>query len=117
MILLANLVGIGGGIVHAASVTTFSKTYGGSDYQQANSVIQTSDGGYAVAGYTDASGAGSTNFYLIKTTSTGATSKSSAFNWGSLEGFLIIGAIIFIVLGVVLFIMARTRKSTSYPHQ
>ena len=79
-------------------------------------MIQTSDGGYAVAGYTDASGAGGYDFYLIKTTSTGAISTSSAFSWDSLEGFLIIGAIIFIVLGVVLFIMARTRKPTSYPH-
>ena len=65
----------------------------------ATSLIQTSDGGYAVAGYTDASGAGGYDFYLIKTTSTGAISTSSAFNWDSLEGFLIIGAIIFIVVG------------------
>jgi hypothetical protein len=101
----------------ASGDAQWTQTYTSSGDNYATSLIQTSDGGYAVAGYTDASGAGSTNFYLIKTTSTGATSTSSAFNWDSLEGFLIIGAIIFIVLGVVLFIMARTRKPTSYPHQ
>ena len=167
VVLLANVVGgLGGGIVHAASVTTFSNTYGGSGDEQANSVIQTSDGGYALAGsiqsssgeaywlvktdangdaqwnqtygssgdnyatsliqtsdggyavtgFTDASGAGGYDFYLVKTTSNGATSTSSAFSWDSLEGFLIIGAIVFILLGVILFIIARTRKPTSFPH-
>ena len=65
------MVGIGGGIVHAASVTTFSKTYGGSDDEQANSVIQTSDGGYAIAGWTDSYGNGYYNFWLVKTDSQG----------------------------------------------
>ena len=94
----------------------WNQTYTVSGDNYATSLIQTSDGGYAVAGYTDASGAGGYDFYLIKTTSTGAISTSSAFSWDSLEGFLIIGAIIFIVLGVVLFIIARTRKPTSFPH-
>ena len=71
VILLANVVGTGGGIVHAASVTTFSKTYGGSGDEQANSVIQTSDGGYALAGWTDSYGNGYYNFWLVKTDSQG----------------------------------------------
>jgi hypothetical protein len=82
----------------------------------ATSLIQASDGGYAVAGYTDATGAGGYDFYLVKTTSTGATSTSSAFSWTSLEGLLVIAAIVIIVLGLVLFLLARTRRSTSYPH-
>ena len=69
----------------------------GSGDSYATSLIQTSDGGYALAGYTDASGAGGYDFYLVKTTSTGATSTNSTFNWDSLKGFLIIGAIVFIV--------------------
>ena len=84
----------------------------------ATSVIQTSDGGYAVAGYTDATGAGGNDFYLVKTTSTGATSTSSGFSWTSIEGLLIIAAIAIIVIGVVLFIIARTRRTPNpnYPH-
>ena len=30
---------------------TWSKTYGGADYEEARSVVETTDGGYAVAGY------------------------------------------------------------------
>ena len=71
MILLANVAGIGGGIVHAASVATFTNTYGGQDDEQANSVIQTSDGGYALAGWTDSYGSGYYNFWLVKTDSQG----------------------------------------------
>jgi hypothetical protein len=81
----------------------------------ATSLIQTSDGGYAIAGYTDATGAGGYDFYLVKTTSTGTTtSPSSAFSFTSIEGLLIIGALVIIVIGIVLFVVARTRRTTSY---
>ena len=36
----------------------WDKTYGGSDYDNANSLIQTNDGGYVVAGNTSSKGAG-----------------------------------------------------------
>ena len=70
-ILLAALVGGLGGVVHAASPTTFSNTYGGQGDEQANCVIQTSDGGYALAGWTDSYGNGYYNFWLVKTDSLG----------------------------------------------
>jgi len=44
-----------------------SKTYGGLGADFARSVVQTSDGGYALAGYTDSFGAGGYDFYLVKT--------------------------------------------------
>jgi len=44
----------------------WSKTYGGTSYEWAFSVVQTSDGGYAIAGYTQSYGAGSLDFWLIK---------------------------------------------------
>jgi len=94
----------------------WNQTYGGSGDNYAISLIQTSDGGYALAGFTDASGAGGYDFYLVKTTSNGATSTSSAFSWDSLEGLLIIGAIVVILVGVILFIITRTRKPTTFPH-
>ncbi|GAJ09961.1 unnamed protein product, partial [marine sediment metagenome] len=40
--------------------------YGGSDSDEAWSLIQTTDGGYAVAGYTSSKGAGADDFWVIK---------------------------------------------------
>jgi hypothetical protein len=45
----------------------WGETYGGSGRDFANSIVQTSDGGYALAGYTESFGAGSEDFLLIKT--------------------------------------------------
>jgi hypothetical protein len=52
---------------------SFEKTYGSSYDEVGYSVEQTSDGGYIVAGYTDPSGLGLTDIYLIKTDSLGDT--------------------------------------------
>jgi hypothetical protein len=45
----------------------WSQTYGGTNYDQERSIVQTSDGGYALTGYTDSFGAGSDDVYLVKT--------------------------------------------------
>ena len=55
----------------SAATTGWSQTYGGSGDDEAYSVVQTSDGGYALVGYTNSSGAGSYDFWLIKTNSSG----------------------------------------------
>jgi uncharacterized delta-60 repeat protein len=49
----------------------WAKTYGGTDDDIANSVQQTSDGGYIVAGGTYSFGAGSADIFLIKTDANG----------------------------------------------
>jgi uncharacterized delta-60 repeat protein len=49
----------------------WGKTYGGTDWDWAYSVQQTSDGGYIVAGYTESFGAGGYDFFLIKTDANG----------------------------------------------
>jgi len=49
----------------------WAKTYGGTDYDWAYSVQQTSDGGYIVAGRTWSFGAGSEDIFLIKTDASG----------------------------------------------
>ena len=50
---------------------TFQKTYGGTGFDQGNSVQQTNDGGFIVAGYTKSFGAGGKDVYLVKTASDG----------------------------------------------
>jgi hypothetical protein len=49
----------------------WAKTYGGTGYDQASYVQQTSDGGYIVAGYTGSFGAGYIDVFLVKTDANG----------------------------------------------
>jgi len=44
----------------------WTKTIGGPEYDWGNSLIQTSDGGYVIAGYTTSFGAGKADVYLVK---------------------------------------------------
>lgn len=85
----------------------WSQTYGDSGDDFAYSLVNTTDGGYALAGYTSSSGAGGNDFYLVKVDSTGVASPSASFNWSSLEGYVIIGAIAVIIVAVVLLIISR----------
>ena len=59
--------------------TLWTRTYGGAGDEQGMSVQQTSDGGYIVVGYTWSFGAGPSDFYLIKTSSSGDTLWTRAF--------------------------------------
>ena len=51
--------------------STWLKTYGGTGRDYGNSVEQTADGGFLVLGYTLSFGAGSEDFYLVKTDASG----------------------------------------------
>lgn len=55
-------------IVKLDSIGAFrwNRTIGGSSLEQGNSIIQTTDGGYAIAGLTSSFGAGSYDMYIVK---------------------------------------------------
>jgi hypothetical protein len=57
--------------------TEWSKTYGGTNFDYGCSVVQTGDGGYAIAGYTESFGNGGKDFWLVKTDGTG----NMQWNW------------------------------------
>jgi hypothetical protein len=65
--------------------TLWARCYGGLSDDNALSVQQTADGGYIVAGATDSFGAGSYDFYLVKTNSQGDTLWTRTYGGGDYE--------------------------------
>jgi len=63
----------------------WEKTFGGSDWDWAYSVQQTSDGGYIITGETYSFGAGQNDVYLIKTDPNGDSQWEKAFGGISFE--------------------------------
>ncbi len=63
----------------ARAVSMWSRTYGGAGSELAYSLIATSDGGYAIAGYTTSFGAGSYDFWLVKTDENGIVPEYSSW--------------------------------------
>src|SRR5438552_19119421 len=57
--------------VFCEAQTQFQRTISGTGNYGAYSIIQTTDGGYAVAGYTNSFGAGNFDFYIVKLNSSG----------------------------------------------
>ncbi len=61
----------------------WAKTYGGTRYERAYSVQQTSDGGYIVAGYTESFGWSNEAIFLIKTDTNGNVIWAKTYNEGT----------------------------------
>jgi hypothetical protein len=59
--------------------TLWTRTYGGTNHDEGNSVRQTSDSGYVIAGITKSFGVGSYDVYLIKTNASGDTLWTRTF--------------------------------------
>jgi hypothetical protein len=60
----------------------WAKTYGGTSWDEARSVQQTSDGGYIVAGYTGSFGEGTWDVFLIKTDAFGNVQWAKTYGIG-----------------------------------
>jgi hypothetical protein len=58
---------------NASGDTLWTRTYGGTDFDEGYSVRQTMDGGYVIAGVTFSFGAGQGDVYLVKTNAAGDT--------------------------------------------
>jgi uncharacterized delta-60 repeat protein len=65
--------------------TTWSKAYGGISWDEATSIRQTPDGGYIVGGLTFSFGHGESDFWLLKTNSTGDMQWNRTFGGADFE--------------------------------
>jgi len=63
----------------SAGVMQWNKTYGGASIDSSTSMVQTSDGGYAIAGNTYSFGAGDMDFWLVKTDAAGNMQWSKTY--------------------------------------
>ncbi len=67
----------------------WNQTYGGADYDYGQSIVQTTDGGYAITGYTNS--AGNYDAYLIKTNAGGVMQWSKTYGGtGSDVGYSVV---------------------------
>ncbi|MHA2060467.1 MAG: hypothetical protein ACW976_06795 [Candidatus Ranarchaeia archaeon] len=58
-------------LLSAKAIGQWNFSYGGSGYEQGLSVVRCADDGYAMTGYTNSSGSGDFDVYLVRTNSTG----------------------------------------------
>ena len=58
--------------LNSNGIIQWSRTIGGVGYDEAYSIVNTTDGGYAIAGYTDSFGAGGEDVYVVKLDASGS---------------------------------------------
>ena len=79
----------------ANGIVQWNQTYGGTEYDSASALVQTTDGGFALAGYTDSFGVGFSDMWLVKTETTTTQDIPINLIFGS---FLLIGiATLFVI--------------------
>lgn len=64
---------------------SWARTYGLAGEERANSIQQTSDGGYIIAGYTTSSGAGSEDYWILKLGSDGGIQWQKTYGGGNTD--------------------------------
>ena len=84
IIILVTLLGCAVSI-HAQPDSLWSYTYGGEVREYCYSIIQTADGGFALAGWTWSFGAGNYDFWLVRTDANGDSLWSRSFGGRSVE--------------------------------
>jgi hypothetical protein len=72
----------------ASGNVQWTKTIGGSGWDEANSIIQSSDGGYAVAGWTGSFGAGGWDIYVVKLDASGNVQWTKTIGGSNDDGAL-----------------------------
>lgn len=101
--LTADFPSSGGKVVEAQTVSSlWYRTFGGGDHDGGRSVVEVSTGGYACVGFTESSGAGSSDVWLVRTADDGSPLWTQTY--GDIEydsGFSIqeVAAGGFIILG------------------
>jgi len=70
---------------NAVGDSLWSRKYGGNHADECHSVQQTTDGGYVLAGYTASFGAGSFDFWLVKTNADGDMLWTRTFGGSNLD--------------------------------
>jgi predicted secreted protein len=70
----------------AAGNHQWNKTYGGAGYDHADSIMQTSEGGYVLVGTTDSFGAGGSDVWLVQTDASGCVQCSKTYGGTDSEG-------------------------------
>jgi predicted secreted protein len=63
----------------AAGIHQWNRTYGGTGYDRATSIMQTSEGGYVLVGTTDSFGAGGSDFWLVQADASGLMQCSRTY--------------------------------------
>jgi hypothetical protein len=66
--------------------SVWSRTFGGPGWEGANSLQQTSDGGFILAGFSNSFGVGGYNLWLVKTDANGNSSWSRSFSGPGWDG-------------------------------
>jgi uncharacterized delta-60 repeat protein len=71
--------------LNSDGTVSYQKTYGGANWDWANSIYQTSDGGYIVAGGTQSFGAGGEDSWVLKLNSDGTVSWQKTYGGSSAD--------------------------------
>ena len=64
----------------------WNQTYGGAENDGAYALVETSDGGFALTGFTDSFGAGDVDFWLVKTDGSGNVEWNQTYGGASFDG-------------------------------
>jgi hypothetical protein len=89
-----------------ASSTMWNQTYGGATDDEAMAVVQTSDGGYAIAGYMESFGSGNHDFWLLKTDEHDVIPE--------FPSWIILPLVLIVTLGILLLKKRLITTSVSY---